>query len=88
VYVQFEEAVTAATGAARDEDPHLVAVQKVIPAVCDRPCTVTDVAKTGLESNDSSVRCINSSMQHMERRMENVVTNFCSGAFTFTLRLD
>jgi transcriptional activator of glycolytic enzymes GCR1 len=88
-YVEFEAAVTAAVRAARDEDPHLVAVQKALPAVCDSLCTVTGVVKTGLESNDSSMRCMNSSMQHMERRMatlENVVTNFCSGAFTFTPR--
>ena len=86
-YVEFEAAVTAAVGAAKDEDPHLVAVQKALPAICDSLRTVTGVVKTGLESNDSSMRCMNSSMQHMERRMatlENVVTNFCSGAFTFT----
>jgi len=68
--------VTAAVGAAKDEDPHLVAVQKALPAVCDSLRTVTGVVKTGLESNDSSMRCMNSSMQHMERRMatlENVV---------------
>jgi len=79
--------VTAAVGVARDEDPHLVAVQKALPAVCDSLRTITGVVKTGLESNDSSMRCMNSSMQHMGRRMatlENVVTNFCSGAFTFT----
>jgi len=79
--------VTAAVGAARDEDLHLVTVQKALPAVCDSLRTVTGVVKTGLESNDSSMRCMNSSMQHMERRMatlENVVTNFCCGAFTFT----
>lgn len=86
-YLQFEKAVTAAVEAATDEDPHLVAVQKAIPAVCDRLRTVTGVVKTSLESNDSSMRSINSSLQHMERRMatlENVVTNFCGGAFTFT----
>jgi len=68
--------VTAAVGAAKDEDPHLVAVQKALPAICDNLRTVTGVVKTGLESNDSSMRCMNSSMQHMERRMatlENVV---------------
>ena len=86
-YAEFEAAVTTAVEAARDEDPHLVAVQKALPAVCDSLRTVTGVVKTGLESNDSSMRCMNSSMQHMERRMatlENVVTNFCCGAFTFT----
>ena len=75
-YVEFEAAVTAAVEAARDEDPHLVAVQKALPAVCDSLRTVTGVVKTGLESNDSSMRCMNSSMQHIERRMatlENVV---------------
>jgi transcriptional activator of glycolytic enzymes GCR1 len=78
--------VTAVVGAAKDEDPHLVAVQKALPAVWDSLHTVTGMVKTGLESNDSSMRCMNS-MQHMKRRMatlENVVTNFCSGAFTFT----
>ena len=65
----------------------MVAVQKALPAVCDSLRTVTGVVKIGLESKDSSMRCMNSSMRHMERRMatlENVVTNFCSGAFTFT----
>ena len=69
-YVKFEAAVTAA----RDEDPHLVAEQRLRRA-------------TTPQSNDSSMRCMNSSMQHMERRMatlENVVTNVCRGAFTFT----
>ena len=66
--------MTAAVEAARDEDPHLVAVQKALPAVCDSLRTVTGVVKTGLESNDSSMRCMNSSMQHMEMAtLENVV---------------
>ena len=69
-YVQFEAAVTAAIGAARNEDPHLVAVQKALPAVCDSLRTVTGVVKTGLESNDSSMRCMSPSMLHMERRIE------------------
>jgi hypothetical protein len=52
--VEFEAAVTAAVGAARDEDPHLVTVQKALPAVCDSLRTVTGVIKAGLKSNDSS----------------------------------
>jgi hypothetical protein len=75
-YAEFEVAVTAAVGAAKDEDPHLVAVQKALPAICDSLRTVTGVVKTGLESNESSMWCMNSSMQHMERRMatlENMV---------------
>jgi len=65
----------------------LTLAQVVLPAkaegvdgefVCHRLRTVTGVVKTGLESN---------AMQHIERRMatlENVVTNFCDGSFTFT----
>jgi hypothetical protein len=62
-------------------------IQKAIPAVCDRLCTVTGVVKTGLEGNDSSMWRMDSSMQHMERRMaalESTVNSFCSGTFTFT----
>ncbi|KAN0086503.1 hypothetical protein V8E54_000191 [Elaphomyces granulatus] len=55
-YAEFEAAVTTAVEVARDEDPHLVAVQKALPAVCDSLRTVTGVVKTGLESNDSSMR--------------------------------
>ncbi|KAN0079726.1 Transcriptional activator of glycolytic enzymes domain containing protein [Elaphomyces granulatus] len=82
-YAKFEAAVTAAVGAARDEDPHLVAVQKALPAVCDSLRTVTGVVKTGLESNDSSMRCMNSSMQHMERRMA-TLKNVSCGTTTIT----
>ena len=79
-YIQFEEAVARAVGAAREEDPQLVVIQKAIPAVCDRLRTITGVVQTGLEGNDSSIR-------RMEGRMlalENVVSDFCSGAFNLT----
>ena len=67
-------------GAAREEDPQLTVIQKAIPAVCDHLCTITGIVQTGLEGNDSSI-------QHMEGRiaaLENVVSDFCSGAFNLT----
>jgi hypothetical protein len=42
-YIQFEEAVAVAMGAAREEDPQLAVIQKAIPAVCDRLRTITSV---------------------------------------------
>jgi hypothetical protein len=51
-----------------------------MPAVCDRLRTIAGVVQTGLEANDSSI-------QRMEGRMsalENVVSDFCNGAFNLT----
>jgi len=79
-YKQFEEDVATAVGAAREVDPQLVAIQKAIPAVCDRLRTISGVVQTGLEGNDSSI-------QRVEGRiaaLENVVNDFCSGAFNLT----
>ena len=67
-------------GVAKEEDPQLTVIQKTIPAVCDRLRTIAGVVQTGLESNDCSIR-------RMEGRMaalENVVSDFCSGAFNLT----
>jgi ABC-type enterochelin transport system substrate-binding protein len=72
--------VAVAVGAAREEDPQLVIIQKAIPAVCDCLRTIAGVVQTGLENNDSSI-------QRMEGRMaalEDIVGNFCSGAFNLT----
>ena len=69
-----------AVGGAREEDPQLAVIQKAMPAVCDRLRTITGVVQTGFEGNDSSIR-------RMEGRMsalENVVSDFCSGAFNLT----
>jgi hypothetical protein len=78
--MQFEKAVAVAVGGAREEDPQLAVIQKAMPAVCDRLRTIAGVVQTGLEGNDSSI-------QRMERRvsaLENVVSDFCSGAFNLT----
>jgi len=51
-----------------------------MPAVCDRLRTIAGVVQTGFEGNDSSI-------QRMEGRMlalENVVSDFYSGAFNLT----
>jgi hypothetical protein len=73
--------VAVAVGAAREEDPQLVAIQKAVPAVCDRLRTIAGVIQTGLENNDAS-------MQRMEGRiaaLESTVSDFCSGAFNFNM---
>jgi hypothetical protein len=78
--IQFEEAVAVAVGVAREEDPQLAVIQKAIPAVCDRMCTITGVIQTGLEGNDSSI-------QRVEGRivaLENAMNDFCGGAFNLT----
>lgn len=65
---------------AKEEDPQLVAIQKAIPSVCDRLRTMTSVLQAGLEDNDSSA-------QRIEERiaaLENVVKDFCSGAFNLS----
>jgi hypothetical protein len=41
--MQFEEAVAVAVGAAREEDPQLVVIEKAIPAVYDRLRTIAGV---------------------------------------------
>jgi hypothetical protein len=79
-YIQFEEAVAVAVRTAREEDPQLAVIQKAMPAVCDRLRTIASVVQTGFEGNDSSI-------QRMEGRMsalENVVSDFCNGAFNLT----
>src|SRR5208282_5596829 len=79
-YMQFEEAVAVAVGAAREEDPQLVVVQKAIPAVCDRLRTIAGVVQTGLENNDSSIR----RMEGRVAALESTMNDFCSGAFNLT----
>jgi hypothetical protein len=72
--------VAVAVGAAREEDPQLVVIQKAIPVVCDRLRTIAGVFQTGLENNDASI-------QRMEGRiaaLESTVNDFCSGAFNLT----
>jgi hypothetical protein len=72
--------VADAVGAAREEDPQLVVIQKAMPAVCDRLRTIAGAVQAGLEGNDSSIR-------RMEGRMlalENVVSDFSNGAFNLT----
>jgi hypothetical protein len=69
-----------AVGAAREEDPQMLVIQKAIPAVCDRLRTIASVVQTGLENNDASI-------QRMEGRMtalESTVNDFCGGAFNLT----
>jgi len=86
-YLQFEEAVAVAVGTAREEDPQLAVIQKAMPAVCDRLRTIAGVVQTGLEANDISTQRINTSIQRIEGRMsalENVVSDFCNGAFNLT----
>jgi hypothetical protein len=78
-YTQFEEAVAKATGA-REEDPQLAVIQKAMPAVCDRLRTITSAVQTGFEGNNSSIQGIEGRMSVLE----NVVNNFCSGAFNLT----
>jgi hypothetical protein len=72
--------VAVAVGAAREEDPQLVVIQKAIPAVCDRLRTIAGVVQTGLENNDSSIQRIEGRMA----ALEDVVGDFCSGAFNLT----
>jgi len=67
-------------GAAKEEDPQLIAIQKAIPAVCDRLRTITGAMQTGLEGNDSSIRRVEGRIA----ALENVVNDFCSGAFNLT----
>jgi hypothetical protein len=72
--------VAVAVGGAREEDPQLAVIQKAMPAVCDRLRTIAGVVQTSLEGNDSLI-------QRMEGRMsalENVVSDFCRGAFNLT----
>jgi ABC-type enterochelin transport system substrate-binding protein len=75
--------VAVAVGAAREEDPQLVVIQKAIPAVCDCLRTIAGVVQTGLKNNDSLI-------QQMEGRitaLEDIVGDFCSGAFNPTFNL-
>ena len=69
-----------AMGAAREEDPQLAVIQKAIPAVCDRLRTIAGVVQTGLEGNDSSIQRVAERMA----ALENVVSDFCGGAFNLT----
>jgi len=73
--------VARAVRAAREEeDPQLAMIQKAMPAVCDRLRTITGVVQTSLKGNDSSIRRIEGRML----ALENVVSDFCSGAFNLT----
>jgi hypothetical protein len=72
--------VAVAVGAAKEEDPQLVVIQKAIPAVCDRLRTMAGVVQTGFKNNDSSI-------QRIEGRIAalgDTVGDFCSGAFNLT----
>jgi hypothetical protein len=83
-YIQFKEAVAVAVGAAREEDPQLVVIQKAIPAVCDRLRTITGVVQTGLEANDASIQRMEQRMEGRMAALESTVNDFCSGAFNLT----
>jgi hypothetical protein len=55
-------------------------IERAIPTVYDRLRTIVGVVQTGLEGNVSSIR-------HIEGRMaalENVVSDFCGGAFNLS----
>ena len=45
-YANFERDLLAAVDMAIDEDPHILAIQKVIPAVSDRLHTMTGIMQT------------------------------------------
>jgi hypothetical protein len=72
-----------AIGAAREEDPQLAVIQKAIPAVCNRLCTIASVVQTSLEGNDSLIRQVEGRIA----ALENVVNDFCSSAFNLTFTL-
>jgi hypothetical protein len=83
-YIQFEEAVAVAVGAAREEDPQLVVIQKAIPAVCDRLRTIAGVVQTGLEANDASIQRMEQQIEGRMAAVESTVNDFCNGAFNLT----
>jgi len=86
-YIQFEEDVAVAVGAAREEDPQLTVIQKAIPAVCDRLRTIAGAVQTGLESNNSSIRRVEGTIRRVEERLATVehgMSDFCSGVFNLT----
>ena len=78
--MQFKEDVAAAVGAAKEEDPQLVVIEKAIPAVCDRLRTIAGVVQTGLEGNDSSIR----RMEGRIAALEGTIKDFYSSAFNLT----
>jgi hypothetical protein len=69
-----------AVGAAREEDPQLVVIQKAIPAVCDRLRTITGVVQTGPENIDAPIQ----RMEGMVTALQSTVSDFCSGPFNLT----
>jgi hypothetical protein len=83
-YIQFKEAVAVAIGAAREEDPLLVVIQKAVPAVCDRLRTITGVVQTSLEANDALIQRMEQQIAGRMAALESTVNDFYSGAFSLT----
>jgi hypothetical protein len=78
-YKQFELDVRSAVAVAVEEDPHSIAIQKTIPAVCDRLRTMTGVIQNGQVNHAQALR----SLQSQVEQLKSTIDDFVGGAFTF-----
>ena len=68
---------------AAEEDPHTIAIQKAIPAVCDRLRTMTGVIQNGQVTHTQALRSLEGQIAGRLEQLTDLVTDFIGGAFTF-----
>src|SRR5947207_15863695 len=79
-YTNFERDLLAAVDMAVDEDPHILAIQKAIPAVSDCLRTTTGIMQTSQVTTSQVLREISGRVDDLK----SVITDFVTGSFNLS----
>src|SRR5947207_5733763 len=79
-YTNFERDLLAAVDMAVDEDPHILAIQKAIPAVSDRLRTMTGIMQISQVTTSQVLREISWRVDDLK----SVITDFVTGSFNIS----
>ena len=77
-YKVFELDIRGAIATAVEEEPHSIAIQKVVPAVNDRLRTMTAVIQTGQVTHSQALRSLESQIE----QLTGAINDFVGGTFT------
>jgi hypothetical protein len=76
-YAAFAAGVLAANDCFRDEDPHLVAIEKAIPSVNERLRSLESAIRTGLAANASEL----AELKREQKETRQALADFTAGSF-------
>lgn len=86
-YRTFEVRVKGALAIAVEQDPHSIAIQKAIPAVCDRLRTMTGIIQNGQATHAEALSSLEDLLvTRIEHSISHAIAEFIGGSFHFVPR--